>query len=107
MAYFGGIFFANMGGGGGRNYVQKESGGWGGRGREKVGREGLWLEGLESSSCRGRMGGTFQSAVGAGPTSVRRARSTPDPDTSEKYRDTPPISIAILWQKYRPLFGRK
>ena len=25
---------------------------------------------------------------------------TPDPDTSEKYRDTPPMSIAILLQKY-------
>ena len=30
----------------------------------------------------------------------RRAKSTPDPDTFEKYRDTPPTSIAILLQKY-------
>ena len=30
----------------------------------------------------------------------RRVESTPDPDTSEKYRDTPPISIATLLQKY-------
>ena len=29
-----------------------------------------------------------------------RVKSTPDPDTFEKYRDTPPISIAILLQKY-------
>ena len=28
--------------------------------------------------------------------SLRRVISTPDPDTFEKYRDTPPISIAIL-----------
>ena len=26
---------------------------------------------------------------------LRRIQSAPDPDTSEKYRDTPPISIAI------------
>ena len=31
---------------------------------------------------------------------VRRDQSTPDPNTFEKYRDTPPISIAILLQKY-------
>ena len=30
----------------------------------------------------------------------KRVESTPDPNTSEKYRDTPPISIAILLQKY-------
>ena len=36
----------------------------------------------------------------------RRAQSTPDPDTFEKYRDTPPISIAILLQKYA-LFWQK
>ena len=36
-------------------------------------------------------------AVSAG---VKRVESTPDPNTSEKYRDTPPISIAILLQKY-------
>ena len=31
---------------------------------------------------------------------LRRAKSTPDPDAFQKYRDTPPISIAILLQKY-------
>ena len=31
---------------------------------------------------------------------IRRVKSTPDPDTFEKYCDTPPISIAILLQKY-------
>ena len=31
---------------------------------------------------------------------IRRVESTPDPDTFEKYRDTPPISIVILLQKY-------
>ena len=38
-------------------------------------------------------------------TQVRRVTSTPDPDTFEKYRDTPPISIAILWQKYALLLA--
>ena len=32
--------------------------------------------------------------------SIRKITSTSDPDTFEKYRDTPPISIAILLQKY-------
>ena len=36
---------------------------------------------------------------------VRRITSTPDPDTVEKYRDTPPISIAILLQKYALLLA--
>ena len=31
---------------------------------------------------------------------IRRVTSIPDPDILEKYRDTPPISIAILLQKY-------
>ena len=31
---------------------------------------------------------------------LRRVRSTPDPNTFEKYRNTPPSSIAILLQKY-------
>ena len=31
---------------------------------------------------------------------IRRVESTPDPDIFEKYCDTPPISIAILLQKY-------
>ena len=31
---------------------------------------------------------------------LRRVTSTPDPDIFEKYRDTPPISIAILLQTY-------
>ena len=30
----------------------------------------------------------------------RRVTSSPDPDTFEKYRNTPPISIAIVFQKY-------
>ena len=33
-------------------------------------------------------------------------KSTPDPDTFEKYRDTPPISIAILLQKYALLLQK-
>ena len=32
-------------------------------------------------------------------------KSTPDPDTYEKYRDTPPISIALLLQKYALLLA--
>ena len=40
-----------------------------------------------------------------GETPIRRATSTPDPDTFEKYRDTPPISIAILLQKYALLWA--
>ena len=35
----------------------------------------------------------------------RRVELTPDPDTFEKYRDTPPISSAILWQKYALLLA--
>ena len=35
----------------------------------------------------------------------RKAKSTPDPDTFEKHRDTPPISIAILLQKYALLLA--
>ena len=34
------------------------------------------------------------------PKMAKRVESTPDPNTFEKYRDTPPISIAILLQKY-------
>ena len=36
---------------------------------------------------------------------LRRIQSTPDPDTFEKYRDTPPISIAIFGQKYALLLA--
>ena len=36
---------------------------------------------------------------------VRRVESAPDPDTFEKYRDIPPISIATLLQKYALLFA--
>ena len=39
-------------------------------------------------------------ATGFLPSFFRRFKSTPDPDTFEKYRDTSPISIAILLQKY-------
>ena len=36
----------------------------------------------------------------------RRIQSTPDPDTFEKYRDAPPISIAVLfWLKYALLLA--
>ena len=31
---------------------------------------------------------------------IRRVKSAPDPGTFEEHRDTPPISIAILLQKY-------
>ena len=34
-------------------------------------------------------------------------KSPPDPNTFEKSRDTPPISIATLLQKLCPLLGRK
>ena len=37
---------------------------------------------------------------------IRRVTSTPDPNTFEKYRDTPAISIAILLQRYA-LFWQK
>ena len=40
------------------------------------------------------------SATGVTALSIRRVKSTPDPDAFEKYRDTPPICIAILLQKY-------
>ena len=33
------------------------------------------------------------------------AQESPDPGAFEKYRDTPPISIAILLQKYAQLEG--
>ena len=36
---------------------------------------------------------------------LRRVATTPDPDTFEKYRDTPPISIAILLQNYALLLA--
>ena len=39
-------------------------------------------------------------------TCSRRITSTPDPDTFEKYRDTPPISVAILWEKYALLLAQ-
>ena len=40
-------------------------------------------------------------------TKLRTVKSTPYPDTCEKYRDTPPISIAILGnvQKYALLLA--
>ena len=38
-------------------------------------------------------------------TPFRRVKSTPDPDTFEKYRDTPPISVAILSPKYALLLA--
>ena len=52
----------------------------------ETGRGGVWEE---------RMGGS-------------RVKSTSDPDTFEKYRDAPPISISrYLLQKYAFLFVRK
>ena len=35
----------------------------------------------------------------------RRVKSTPDPDTSEKYRDTPPISMAYFCKSMPPLLA--
>ena len=35
----------------------------------------------------------------------RRTKSTSEPDTFEKYRDTPPMSIATLSQKYALLLA--
>ena len=43
--------------------------GVGGRGRETVGREGLWLEGKGPPIVMGGWGGTFQRAVAGRPTS--------------------------------------
>ena len=50
--------------------LQKEpkAPGVGGRGRERAGREGLWLEG-RASDCNGGWGGTLPTPVGARPTS--------------------------------------
>ena len=31
---------------------------------------------------------------------IQESQIGPDPDTSEKYRDTPPVSVARLWQNY-------
>ena len=42
---------------------------------------------------------------GLGVPELRRVTSTPDPDTFEKYRDTPPSSIARLLQKYALLLA--
>ena len=39
------------------------------------------------------------------PHSFRRIPPTPDPDTFEKYGDTPPMSNAIFWQKYALLLA--
>ena len=36
---------------------------------------------------------------------VRRVKPTPDPDTLEKYRETPPVSIEILLQNYAVLLA--
>ena len=36
---------------------------------------------------------------------IRSIQLAPDPDTFEKSRDTPPISIAIFWQKYALLLA--
>ena len=47
--------------------LQKEPRGVGGRGRERAGREGLWLEGRALQLQRG-MGGALQTPVGARPT---------------------------------------
>ena len=40
------------------------------------------------------------------PADIGRVKSTPDPDTLEKFHDTPPISIAILLQKYALLLAQ-
>ena len=49
--------------------LQKEPRGVGGRGRERVGREGLWLEGRVLQLQWGNGGGAVQTPVGARPTS--------------------------------------
>ena len=49
--------------------LQKEPRGVGGRGRERAGREGLWLEGRVLQLQWGMGGGTLQTPVGARPTS--------------------------------------
>ena len=41
-----------------------------------------------------------EARAARGPPRIRTVESTPDPDTLEKYRDTPPISIAILLKQY-------
>ena len=41
----------------------------------------------------------------SGTKKIRGVTSTPDPDTFEKYCDAPPISIAILLQKYALLLA--
>ena len=56
---------------------------------------------------RGVQKGAFGESVSSLLPEVRRAKSTPDPDTLEKYCDAPPISIAIIFQKYALFFGRK
>ena len=38
-------------------------------------------------------------------SSFRRVKSAPDPDTFQKYRDTPPTSIAILLHMYALLLA--
>ena len=47
--------------------MQKEPRGVGGRGRERAGREGLWLEGRALQLQWGMGGGTLQTPVGARP----------------------------------------
>ena len=55
---------------------------------------------LESAGEGAASGGSL-----CGTSVVRRIKSTPDPDTFEKYRNTPPISIAILLQEYALLLA--
>ena len=47
-------------------------------------------------------GHTILSILGIFKRFLRRIMSTPDPDTFEKYRDTPRISIAIFFSKLCP-----
>ena len=39
-------------------------------------------------------------------TFIRSVKSTPDPDTFEKYRDTPPISMAYFCKSMPPSWQR-
>ena len=62
------------------------------------------LSGQRAFEQSAKRNGKYQRQVFFGEASAtpkfRRVTSTPDPDIFEKYRDTPPVSIAILLRKY-------
>ena len=70
--------------------LQKEPRGVRGRGRERAGREGLWLEGRVLQLQWGIGGGTLQTQ--------KNVRNPNHHYFSKKYRNTPPICIAIRLQ---------